>query len=253
MPDISICEVLGNERVTDVAYGITVRSGSIAAIARAGQFLHIKCGDSRLLRRPFGISSVRGEEVSFIFEVKGEGTRWLSGRKPGEELDILGPCGNGFYLPEGDIIVAGGGLGSPPLLFAAQSAKRGVTAVLGFREKSRIMLVAEFEDVCDKVVLTTDDGSAGIHGTVMKPLKELLLSGDFAAVLACGQLAMQQAVAELCQQHGVPCQVSLEQRMGCGVGACMACACVVRKDGEHRMSRVCADGPVFDAADVVWS
>jgi len=205
-----------------------------------------------MLRRPFGICSVTCETLMFVFEVKGQGTHWLSRREPGDVLDILGPLGNGFYFPDGNIIVVGGGLGSPPVLFAAQSAKRGVTAILGFRDKSRVILVNDFEDVCDKVYLTTDDGSYGICGQVTLPLGEQLKYGEFDAVLACGQLAMQQAVAKLCERYKIPCQVLLEERMGCGVGACLVCACATHKDGRDYMSRVCKDGPVFDAEVVVW-
>jgi len=188
----------------------------------------------------------------FVFEVKGQGTLWLSRREPGDALDILGPLGNGFYFPDGNIIVVGGGLGSPPILFAAQSARSGVTAILGFRDKSRVLLVSEFKDVCDEVYLTTDDGSLGICGQVTLPLEELIKKGGFGAVLACGQHAMQHAVSKLCEQYKIPCQVLLEERMGCGVGACLVCACATRKNGREYMSRVCKDGPVFDAGEVVW-
>jgi len=252
MPDIYMCEVVDNERLNDTAVAVTILCGGLADKVLPGQFLHIKCGDSLILRRPFGVCSVLGDALVVVFEVKGKGTNWLSRREPGDILDILGPLGNGFFLPAGRIIVVGGGLGSPPMLFTAESAKAGVTAVLGFREKSRVMLVSEFEDVCDAVYLATDDGSAGICGPVTKPLEKLLERGGYDAVLSCGQLAMQQSVAKLCMQFHTPCQVSLEERMGCGVGACLVCACATRKDGADYMSRVCADGPVFYASDVIW-
>jgi len=190
--------------------------------------------------------------LRFVFEVKGAGTRWLSERKPGEKLDILGPLGNGFDIPGGDIIIVGGGLGAPPMLYTAQSASGCVTAVLGFRDAGRVMMTGDFGKVCGSVIVMTDDGSAGVRGTVEKPLENLLENGGYKAVLACGQLAMQRAVAFVCEKHGVPCQVSLEERMGCGVGACLVCACRTRKDGTAQMSRVCKDGPVFDSRDVVW-
>ena len=252
MPDVFECEVVGSGRIAESAFSVTVECGKLACEARAGQFLHVKCGDQRLLRRPFGVCSVSGAGLSFVFEVKGEGTRWLSKLRPGDRLDILGPLGNGFSFPDGDIIVAGGGLGSPPLLYAAATAKGAVTAVLGFRKKGRVLLVEQFEAVCKEVHLATDDGSVGIHGPVTIPLEKLLSKGGFAAVLACGQLVMQRAVAKLCETYGVPCQVSLEERMGCGVGACLVCACAIREGGNERMLRVCKDGPVFDAGEIVW-
>jgi len=252
MPDVCICEVTDNTRLTETAYSVEVVSGYLAANARAGQFLHVKCADALLLRRPFGICNVTGDVVRFVFEVKGEGTRRLSECKPGACLDILGPLGNGFDILEGNIIIVGGGLGTPPMLYAARSVRGKATAVLGFRETARVMLVSEFEEICDRVFLTTDDGSMGVHGTVSGPLEELLSNGGYDAVLACGQLAMQRAVAKLCEDHNVPCRVSLEERMGCGVGACLVCACDINKDGKRLMSRVCRDGPVFNAVDVIW-
>jgi len=252
MPDVFTCEVVGNDMLTDFAFAVTASCGGLVAQTRPGQFIHIRCGGERLLRRPFGVCSVHGDALRFVFEVKGEGTRWLSMRKPGSTLDILGPLGNGYSIPEGDVIVVGGGLGAPPMLFAAETAKGRATAVLGFRDSSRIILSNEFEEACDKVYITTDDGSFGICGTVAAPLSELLKSGRYSAVLACGQRAMLLAVAAICKNYGIPCQVSMEERMGCGVGACMVCACATVIDGAERMSRVCKDGPVFDANDVVW-
>lgn len=261
MPDTYICEITNIARLAGespaakgfAAFSIAVKCGRMASEARAGQFMHVKCGEGTLLRRPFGICRVRGDELTFVFELKGEGTLWLSCRKQGEQLDILGPLGNGYDIPEGRIIVAGGGLGAPPLLFAAESARGAATAVLGFRESGMAILASEFEEACEKVYLTTDDGSLGIHGLVTKPLEELLKNGGYGAVLSCGPTAMQIAVAKLCEKYGVPCQASLEGRMGCGVGACLVCACATKKDGRDQMSRVCRDGPVFNAAELAWS
>lgn len=252
MPDRYICEVINNERMSDVIFAITIACEGLAASARAGQFLHVKCGRERILRRPFGICDVRGSELSFVFEVKGGGTRWLSACEPGRTLDVLGPLGNGFSIPDGKVIVVGGGLGSPPMLLAAKSAAGGATAILGFREECRVILVKKFSEVCDEVFLMTDDGSAGQRGVVTEPLEQLLRLGGFAAVIACGQLVMQKAVADMCEKYNMPCQVSLEERMACGVGACLVCACETVSGGVTQMSRVCKDGPVFYAENVVW-
>ena len=247
-----VCQVVDKEELNGTTFSMTVLNADLASAARPGQFLYIKCGDGLLLRRPIGICSIFVDTLIIVFEVKGKGTNWLSNCEIGDVLNILGPLGNGFIFPEGNIIVVGGGLGSPPMLFAAESANSGVTAVLGFRDISRVILIDEFNDVCDEVYLTTDDGSMGIKGAVTAPLEQLLKKGGYDAVLTCGQHAMELAVAKLCEQYGVPCQVSLEERMGCGVGACLVCACVTRKDGVEYMSRVCKDGPVFDSMDVVW-
>jgi len=252
MPDVFFCEIIDNIILTDAVYSMTISCQELAHEAVAGQFLHIKCGHSRILRRPISICSVRDDKVNFVFEVKGEGTRWLSERRPGQVLDVLGPLGNGFKMPKGNLIVVGGGVGTPPMLFTAASATHGVTAILGFRSADRVILTDQFNKICDEVHITTDDGSVGIHGAVTKPLEELLKSGKFAAVMSCGQLLMQKAVAELCAKYNIPCQVSLEERMGCGVGACLVCACETITDGSTTMSSACIDGPVFDSSEVVW-
>ena len=252
--DVFFCNIIENKVLTDAVFSMTVICPEIAGEAVAGQFLHIKCGEARILRRPISIWKVCDDKLVFVFEVKGEGTKWLSEQNPGQELNILGPLGNGFAMPDGKMIVVGGGVGTPPMLFAAESAKSGVTAVLGFRSADRVILVDEFKAVCEDVCVTTDDGSVGIHGAVTKPLEELLRSGVYDCVMSCGQILMQKAVAELCKKYDVRSQVSLEERMGCGVGACLVCACeTINNDGAHNMSRACIDGPVFYADEVVWN
>ena len=252
MADVFIGEVAGVEKLTETVYAHCILCPGAADISRAGQFVSFKCGEDMLLRRPVSICCKKGNELKFVFEVKGKGTKWLSGCKPGQSLDIFGPLGNGFNIPDGRIIVVGGGVGAPPLLYAAESAAGAVTAILGFRDAERVILQKEFESACENVFVTTDDGSCGVHGTVTEPLSRLLESGGYAAVLACGPRVMLSAVANLCKQHGVPCQVSLEERMACGVGACVVCACLTIQDGVQGMRRVCKDGPVFNAEEVVW-
>jgi len=252
MPGVFFCEVIQNTLLTDAVFSMTIFCEEIAREAVAGQFIHIKCGETRILRRPISISSTNGDNVSFVFESKGDGTKWLASRRPGQKLDVLGPLGNGFKMPKGKLIIVGGGCGSPPMLFAAESAKSNVTAILGFREASRVIMVDEFKAVCDEVYVTTDDGSVGIHGAVTKPLDELLKKGGYDAVMSCGQIPMQKAVAELCEKYDIPCQVSMEERMGCGIGACLVCACATKAKGKEQMSRVCIDGPVFDSREVIW-
>ena len=252
MSGVYECEIIKNEKLTDSICSILISAPQIAQKAAAGQFINIKCGEERLLRRPISISRVINDELLIVFEVKGEGTKWLSQRKPNESLDILGPLGKGFSVPEGKVILVGGGIGAPPLLFAADASNAAFTAILGFRDAGKIILKSEFEASCENVYITTDDGSIGIHGTVTKPLEELLSREKYAAVISCGPKPMLKAVAELSARFAVSCQVSLEERMGCGVGACVVCACATIVKGKDAMSRVCKDGPVFDAAEVVW-
>ena len=252
MPDVYFCEIVDNVSLTDAVFSITVKDRKLAAKSAAGQFLHVKCGEAQILRRPISICRTFDDKINFVFEVKGEGTRWLAGRTPGQVLNVLGPLGRPFSMPAGKLVVVGGGVGTPPMLFAAESAKNTVTAVLGFRSADRIILEKEFNAVCDDVYITTDDGSAGIHGMVTEPLERLLKSGEYDAVMSCGQVLMQRAVARVCERYTVPCQVSLEARMGCGVGACLVCACALKVGGQEVMGQVCNGGPVFSADMVDW-
>ena len=246
------CLISDKVKLTNLIYKYTIICDEIAGQAIAGQFLHIKCGDERILRRPISISDVNNNEVSFVVEIRGEGTKWLCAMEAGNSLDIIGPLGNGFRIPDGNTILVGGGVGVPPLLYAAKQTKYITAVISGFRNKESIILVEEFKKICDIVCVTTDDGSYGKHGTVIKPLKELISNGKNNSVLTCGPRPMMAAVAKLCKEFSIPCQVSLEERMGCGIGACMVCACKTTGGGDDKMSLVCKDGPVFDASEVVW-
>ena len=146
MPNVYKCKIIENTAIAEGIYSLTFECEEIAAHSQAGQFVHIKCGEKRILRRPISITSVKKETVRIVYEVKGEGTGWLSEQKAGTDLDVLGPLGNGFKIPEGKIIIVGGGIGAPPMLYVAKSINRTVrsgyhnAAILGFQSKSRIIL-----------------------------------------------------------------------------------------------------------------
>jgi dihydroorotate dehydrogenase electron transfer subunit len=254
MPELCLgrVKVKDNKKLTETVRALTVEAKSLARRAAPGQFVHIRCGAEHLLRRPISICDVNGDTVSLVVEVRGAGTEWLARREPGDMLDILGPLGNGFDTGGRRLLLVGGGIGVPPLLFAAKKATGEKRAILGFQTRRRILLEEEFKNACDEVFITTDDGSAGEQGLVTAPLKRLLDRGAADSVLACGPRPMLRAVAELASQYGVPCQVSMEERMGCGIGACLVCACQTREGGELHMRHVCKDGPVFQGEAVVW-
>jgi len=250
------CTVIGLTPLNESTYWLDLEAGKMVAKGglHAGQFLHVKCGDAHLLRRPISVALWMEDEpedtVALSFEVRGEGTRWLSERAPGDQLDVLGPLGNGFTMGRGRYLLVGGGIGVPPLLGCAGRGGEQTTAVLGFRSKDRAILVDRFEECCRDVLVCTDDGSLGkkefVDGLVREELEK---HGDYAGVLACGPTPMLRAVARAAAKYHIPCQVSMEERMACGVGACLVCACKM-KDGHYR--HVCKDGPVFDAQEVDW-
>ena len=220
-----------------------------------GQFVHIKCGEGLLLRRPISVCTCTEAEpsdlLSIVFEVRGEGTAWLAACEAGQELDVLGLAGNGFQLERDKrCLLVGGGIGIPPMLGCAQYFDR-TTAVLGGRNGDKIILKDVFEDICDKVMVATDDGSLGHHGFVDALVRQEL-AGDsrYDYVLACGPKPMLRSVAKAAEEFGVSCLVSMEERMGCGIGACLVCACDMT-DGSRK--HVCKNGPVFDAGEVDWN
>lgn len=223
-----------------------------------GQFLHIKCGDGQLLRRPISVAITGQDEpedlATLIFELRGEGTRWLSQRRVGNKLDVLGPLGNGFDVSEkGRYLLVGGGIGVPPLMEYGECLKWPRTAVLGFRTKDKAFptIVSRFKEHCEETYLCTDDGTLGRHGFVDAQVRDILAKGhSFTDILACGPKPMLKSVAKVAAEFGVPCQVSMEERMACGVGACLGCA-VRMTDGT--MKHVCKDGPVFHAEEVDWN
>ena len=270
MPIQAECQVAELVRLNDHAYSMTLETGeAMASQVSCGQFVHIKCGHSRLLRRPISICEWGKDTIRVVFEVRGEGTAWLSRREPGDRVDVLGPLGRGFEVPGKKLLVVGGGSGVPPMLGCAkEAARRGseVHAVLGFRDEGHRMLTGDFAECCRSMSVISDDGSTGRKGFVTELVEEFLRTQACGTcdpalcagcsgrpvppdVLACGPKAMLKAVAQVCRTYGVGCQVSLEERMGCGVGACLVCACDMA-DGHRK--HVCKDGPVFRAEEVDW-
>ena len=258
MPIEQICTIVEAAKLNEYAYSFTLEVGDMVKKEglMAGQFLHIACGEGLLLRRPISVCMVQEDEpqdtARVVFEVRGEGTKWLAERRVGDKVNVLGPLGNGFTVSSDDrLLLVGGGIGVPPLLGQAAFTAKNSTAVLGFRSADRAMLVEDYRDYCEAVYLCSEDGSLGRHGFVDAQLKDILEKDkNFTAVLACGPKPMLKNVAKVAAEYGVPCQVSLEERMACGVGACLGCA-VQMADGT--MKHVCKDGPVFDAKEVDWN
>lgn len=250
------CKIVSKEQMGDAIYMVLEVGDMVRTSAQApGQFVHIKCGDGRLLRRPISVCSCQEDDpddlLAIVFEVRGEGTAWLAGRSEGDTLDVLGLLGNGFRMErEGRYLLVGGGIGVPPMRGCAQYTGGKSTAILGFRSKEKAILTNCFQDECAKVLYATDDGSLGHHGFVDALVRrELERDSGYDAVLACGPKLMLRNVAKAAEEFGIPCQVSMEERMGCGIGACLVCACGM-KDGARK--HVCKDGPVFDSKEVDW-
>ncbi len=252
MSTMELCKVLSvsypREGVADIKI-----TGKMAMDAQPGQFLHIKCGDDMLLRRPISICDADDETMRLVIENVGVGSHWLVDRKPGDVLDVLGPLGKTYFkLPKpGDspALLIGGGLGAAPLLMLAKRAKAPVDVVLGFRTEGLVILEKDFVDCSRLVQICTDDGSYGHHGTVTQIAERRIARAGYQAIYACGPIPMLRAVAELGARVGIETFVSLEARMCCGVGSCLGCAIKTKDD---RYVHVCKEGPVFDAKEVAW-
>ena len=257
MPVQQRCTVVEMTPINPTTYWMVLEVGNMVEELglRAGQFLHVACGEGNLLRRPISVALAYPDEpedtATLIFEVKGEGTRWLAQRQVGDTVDVLGPLGNGFAVENGGrYLLVGGGIGTPPLLGYAEAFHENAVAVLGFRSADRAILVDRYREACKEVYLCMDDGSAGRHGFVDAQVRDILEKDkSFTAILACGPKPMLKSVAKAATEYGVPCQVSMEERMACGVGACLGCA-LQMADGT--MKHVCKDGPVFSAEEVDW-
>lgn len=237
-------------------FSFTIHCPEVAEAAKSGQFVHIKV-EGYTLRRPISICDInkKAGTIRIVFEIRGAGTDRISDINVGDNIDMIAPLGNGFTpveLPEGKrVIVVGGGIGVPPLYSVAKQYGKNATAILGFRSYDKIILANDFAAAGVNVITCTDDGSIGRKGVVTEPLKEELAKGDVAMIYACGPEPMLRAIIAAAKEYNVQSEVSLEQRMGCGVGACVVCACKIKRAGMEFVLRVCKDGPVFKGEEVV--
>ena len=227
-------------------------STSIAKEAVPGQFVSLYCEEhSRLLPRPISICEIDKEcsAIRLVYRLAGEGTKEFSALQTDDEVKVLGPLGNGFPLEGEHPIVIGGGIGVPPMLELAKSLSAKATIVLGYRDE-QLFLKEQFEDY-GQVEITTDNGSVGVHGTVVDVLEQKQITGD--VIYACGPKPMLAAVKRYAMEHDIKCYVSMEERMACGIGACLGCVCQTKQEDAHshvHNTRVCKDGPVFLAEEV---
>ena len=236
-------------------YSFTIDCPEVAAAACPGQFVHIRA-KGFTLRRPISICGIDREKgtLRIVFEVRGEGTAEIAKLNRGELIDMLAPLGHGFTVDDSynNVVLVGGGIGTPPMLPLAKRYGSRAVAISGFRNASAVILQEDFRKTGASTVLCTDDGSAGIHGFVTAPLAELAEKGGIDAVYACGPMPMLRGIADICREKGIFCEISLEERMACGIGACLGCACRTLRNDEEYFAHVCKDGPVFNAEEVLW-
>ncbi|HEX2027629.1 MAG TPA: dihydroorotate dehydrogenase electron transfer subunit [Nitriliruptorales bacterium] len=263
----ALCEVVARRR--EGAYlSLSVAAAEIADRALPGQFINVAVGaPGCVLRRPFSIHRTSGQgqtrpslpgTVEFVFDAHGPGTRWLAERETHDVLDVVGPLGSPFRLPAQRLacLLVGGGYGTAPLFFLAEHLHadgQRVDMLVGAASADRILSAIEAKRTSASVTFTTEDGTHGITGRVTDVLEDVARDCNSSVVYACGPMPMLRAVAGICADLHLPCQVAVEEHMACGVGVCWTCVVPVRgKDGRVRMKRSCLDGPVFNGARIAW-
>lgn len=261
MPVKLQAKLLEKIKLKENIYHFKVEAPQIVNIAKPGHFIEIRVSNNTepFLRRPISIHNLDKEKgiLEFIFQVKGKGTKILSEKNIGETIDIIGPLGSGTFKYDKfqNIAVIGGGIGVFPLYELAKLAKndnKNVNIYLGFRSKDFVLLEDEFKSVSDKFIFTTDDGSYGEKGFAINFLEKDIEEGKVDSIYACGPTPMLKAVRKLAIEKDIPCQISLEERMGCGLGVCLGCAVKTAKSPNEAPEywHVCKGGPVFEAKDV---
>jgi dihydroorotate dehydrogenase electron transfer subunit len=253
-----LTEIVSNERLTDDTWVMALRSAEIAHAAKPGQFVMIRIGSglNPFLRRPFSISGVEQDRTLLLYRVVGKGTGLMAGLRDGERLWVLGPLGKGFAAPEKSTrrIAVGGGIGIAPLVFLCRFFKeREVTLMMGFRSAKDVIPPQRMVGANSGFLIATDDGTKGHHGPVTDLLEEFIRKNPSeVAVYACGPKPMLRRVAEMTMARGIPCQISLEANMACGLGACQGCAVKGSTRSGRSYFHVCKEGPVFEAEEIDW-
>ena len=249
-------KILYNKRVRGSCFCGIIDAPKIVKKAYPGQFVNVRIsqGLDPLLRRPLSIHGIKGSTIKILYEVVGEATQILSEKKAGEYLNIIGPLGKGFSIINSRIsIIVAGGMGVAPLVFLAEKIKKGkVLALIGAKTKGQILCEKDFRSSGCEVKISTNDGSKGFQGKITELLEQILQARQYAlesiAIYACGPRLMLKAITQISRKYGIPAQISLEEHMACGIGACFGCT-VNTKEG---CKRVCKEGPVFAAGQILW-
>ncbi|MBR3003158.1 MAG: dihydroorotate dehydrogenase electron transfer subunit [Clostridia bacterium] len=261
MPVNIRAKLIEKEELIPGIFKYAVEAKEIVETAKPGHFIEIRVNDDiePFLRRPISIHNMEREsgKLEFIFQVKGKGTKILSQKNIGDLIDIIGPLGYGTfdYSKYNNLAIIGGGIGVFPLYELAKNAKKkgkNVNTYLGFRNKDLVVLEEEFKNVSTSLILTTDDGSYNQKGFAIDFLKQDIQAGKIDSIYACGPLPMLKAVRNLAIEKNIPCQISLEEKMGCGLGVCLGCAVKTAESPKDKPQyvHVCKAGPVFDASYV---
>lgn len=242
-----LADVLEHRALNSDMWFIRLFAPTIARQAIPGQFVEVSIpGGAFILRRPLGVAEVlQDSEIVLVYRAVGAGTKALTTAKIGDKVSLVGPLGKGFSRFLSNPLLVGGGVGLSPLLFYAQQEKP-VSVLMGGRTHEELFWKELYKAYSDEIFITTDDGSLGVKGFVTTLLPDLLASGKYDFVIVCGPNVMMRSVADIAKDYNIPCEVSLERRMACGLGACLSCSV----DTINGRKKVCKDGPVFRAEEV---
>lgn len=244
--------IIRQEEIADNIYSMWLKNDNIASEAVPGQFVSLYCNDgSRILPRPISICEIDRVDgaIQLVYRVAGKGTEEFCGYHSGKLIEVMGPLGNGFPLKSKKAFLIGGGIGIPPMLELAKQLDCEKQIVLGYRDR-QTFLVNELKKYAD-VYIATEDGSVGTKGNVLNAIEENNLSADI--IYACGPTPMLRALKEYGQKNNIETWISMEEKMACGIGACLACVCKSKNKDHHtnvNNKRICKDGPVFLAQEV---
>lgn len=247
--------IISQEELAPGVYSMWLEAGEIASQACPGQFISVYSGDkSRMLPRPISLCEIDREagRLRIVYRIAGKGTEEFSHLSKGDTLEILGPLGNGFPMDKTEgkrVLMMGGGIGVPPMVQSAREARGDVTIISGYRDSS-LFLEKELS-AAGKLYISTEDGSVGTKGNVMDAISGNQVEAD--VIFACGPTPMLRAIKAYAEEKQIECYLSLEEKMACGIGACLACVCQSREvDGHSHVhnKRVCKEGPVFLSTEV---
>ena len=242
--------VLSQEQLSEDIFSMWIQTSHIGKEVICGQFVSIYTKDgAKLLPRPISLCEIEADRIRIVYRVVGAGTKEFSAYQAGDPIEIMGPLGNGFPLKEKKAFLIGGGIGIPPMLQLAKSLNCEKQMVLGYRD-AQLFLKKEFEPY-GAVYVATEDGSVGTKGNVLDAIAANQLDADI--IYACGPTPMLRALKQYAKEQGMECYISLEEKMACGIGACLACVCKSKEVDEHthvHNKRICKDGPVFAAEEV---
>lgn len=215
---------------------------------KPGQFVSVLC-DNLTLRRPFSVMGYEDGVISILFKKKGAGTTYISNLKQGDEIDFVGPMGNGFNIERKKSLLISAGVGSAPVFYLHKKMEElGVENFFasGFVSKEEIPSNLEFD------MVTTDDGSEGKKGSIVNYVEGLILSFNPEKIYCCGPEIVLKLIVQTAEKHSIKTEVAMEKVMACSIGVCKGCVIKIKKDGKIQNATVCHDGPVFDGGDVVW-